>query len=156
MDAKEESILMPVNRNSLLRDNGRKITLPNAGQDDHADLDLLVEYWVRNETSVIKTGPQTAASGEFYSGDDSLDAMLRICCLPKESCFREAIQINGGVIEAFLETGLFTKEGDVDASGFTTLRFDLEKGKKFRAGKADLANPIHYPFFAKSPFNSRV
>ncbi len=100
---------------SLLSADGRTITLPHGGLGAKIDVHALAHAFCRRGTvlTVLPIAKKQQKLADFGSGPDGpingLDAMLRRCCLPKESPYRDTMQATTAVVDALVETGLFER-----------------------------------------------
>ncbi|SHN36884.1 hypothetical protein SAMN05192549_108235 [Duganella sacchari] len=95
---------------SLLSPDGLFIQLPHGGPGAQIDLRQFVDAWTRRGTiSVLAVSKrrQTYASfeGEARNG---LDAIVRRCFLPDDSPYKNTMQATTAVVDAFVETGIFS------------------------------------------------
>lgn len=94
---------------SLLSADGLFIRLPHGGRDARLDLRQFIDAWVRNGTVSMAINKRQQPYAKFeYKFLNSLDPILRRCFLPKDSPYRDTMQATTAVVEALLETGLFT------------------------------------------------
>lgn len=95
---------------SLLSPDGLSIRLPNGGPGATLDLVQFVDAWVRRGTvsMVINKRQQTYDKFPPEQLVNSLDPVLRRCFLPKDSPYRDTMQATSEVVDALVETGLFS------------------------------------------------
>lgn len=109
---------------SLLSADGRFVTLPHGGPDAKIDLHRLGDALCRRGTTltVLPVGkdgePQkllpiakkTQKLDDFTGGPaNGLDAILRRCFLPEGSPYQNTMQATNAVVDALVETGLFSR-----------------------------------------------
>jgi hypothetical protein len=149
---------------SLLSEDGLRITLPHGGPSAHIDLVRLVDYFIRRSLSSLAISARQQTLDKFQANQlRSLDPMLRICFLPKDSPYRNTMQATNEVVDALVETGLFARSKRSFSEEHSTyyrpvnaLDFLAERGKTFLTGKNEPINPIPLFFWAKSDCNNLV
>lgn len=117
---------------SLLSADKLFITLPHGGPDAKIDVHAFAHAFCRRGTTdtvlpVVPIAKKTQKLADFEAKRDDdnkivgpingLDAMLRRCCLPEGSPYRDTMQATTAVVDALVETGLF-KRTTQSMSGF--------------------------------------
>lgn len=95
---------------SLLSSDGLTIRLPNGGPGATLDLVQFVDVWVRNGTVSMAINKRQQPYDQFPREQiNSLDPILRRCFLPKDSPYKNSMQATSAVVDALVETGLFSQ-----------------------------------------------
>ncbi|MDN7487542.1 MULTISPECIES: hypothetical protein [Burkholderia] len=111
-------------RESLLSADKLFIKLPHGGPDAKIDVHAFAHAFCRRGTTdtvlpVVPIAKKTQKLADFEAKRDGnnnmvgpingLDAMLRRCCLPEGSPYRDTMQATTAVVDALVETGLFKR-----------------------------------------------
>lgn len=112
---------------SLLSADKLFIKLPHGGPDAKIDVHAFAYAFCRRGTTdsvlpvvpVVPIAKKTQKLADFEAKRDNenkivgpingLDAMLRRCCLPEGSPYRDTMQATTAVVDALVETGLFKR-----------------------------------------------
>ena len=96
---------------SLLSADGLFVRLPHGGPDARMDLRQFIDAWVRRGTiSVLAIYKKQQAYEKFKNeAQNGLDAILRRCFLPKDSPYINTMQATTAVVDALVETGVFSQ-----------------------------------------------
>lgn len=158
---------------SLISEDGLKIYLPEAGEGDHIDLVRLARYCV--DTSLVAMGADDDRDSvkEEYAKSfpinmrqqalknfearqmGSLDPLIRAKFLPKDSPYKNTMQATTAVVDALVETGLFSRsKRKFDFyRPVNSLDFNLEAAKEFLKDKPEVKNRIDPYFWYKKPWD---
>ncbi|MEX3919389.1 hypothetical protein AB4Y43_24615 [Paraburkholderia sp. BR10872] len=145
---------------SLLSADKLFIKLPHGGPDAKIDVHAFAHAFCRRGTTdtvlpVVPIAKKTQKLTDFEAKRDDnnktvgpingLDAMLRRCCLPEGSPYRDTMQATTAVVDALVETGLF-KRTTQTMPGFyrpvQCLSVVLEKILTFVNDHGEPENPI--------------
>ncbi|MBV7538325.1 hypothetical protein KW842_21350 [Duganella sp. sic0402] len=96
---------------SMLSVDGRFIRLPHGGQGAQIDLVRFVDAWMRRGTISVLAINKRRQAYENFEGDalNGLDAIVRRCFLPTDSPYKNTMQATTAVVDAFVESGLFSR-----------------------------------------------
>ena len=86
------------------------IDLPHGGQNASIDLIVLASYCQNCNITAIPIGARQQRLSKFNHNQlGALDPLLRMCFLSPSSPYRNTMQATTEVIEALVQTGLFTR-----------------------------------------------
>ena len=136
-EAEEEAVAGP----SLLHADGFTITMPNGGPGQTFDVRQLVCAMMRRGTTgmavngVMAINARKQAYHAFNVNTmNTLDPILRRCFLPPDSPYRNTLQATVRLVDALIETGVFTR-AMVSGPGFYRpvqgIRLDEEQAVAF-------------------------
>ncbi len=96
---------------SLLSDDGLFIRLPHGGPNARVDLLQFIDAWARRGTISVLAINKRRQTYEEFEGEarNGLDAILRRCFLPKDSPYKNTMQATTAVVDALIETGVFSR-----------------------------------------------
>ncbi|KVG31421.1 hypothetical protein [Burkholderia diffusa] len=96
---------------SLLSADGLFIRLPHGGPDAKIDLRQFIDAWARRGTISVLAINKRRQAYEKFEGEalNGLDAILRRCFLPKDSPYQNTMQATTAVVDALVETGVFSR-----------------------------------------------
>jgi hypothetical protein len=133
--------------NSLLSSDGLFIRLPHGGPDAKIDLLRFIDAWARRGTiSVLAINKRRQAYAKFEGEAlNGLDAILRRCFLPKDSPYQNTMQATTAVVDALVETGIFSQSLESMPGYYRPvqcLRINEEKAREFLKMHGKPNNPI--------------
>jgi|GEM_PF-595966 hypothetical protein len=109
---------------SLLSADGLSVRLPNGGPGASIDLPRFVDYWARSGLLSMPINQRAKRFDQFEQSElFSLEPFIRGCFLPKDSSYKNTMQVTTEVIAALVDTGMFKE-----------VRFDqakLKEGQRF-------------------------
>jgi len=96
---------------SLLDTDGWFVRLPHGGPGARIDLRQFVDAWQRRGTIWMLAINKRRQAYEKFTGDalNGLDAIIRRCFLPKDSPYQNTMQATTAVVDALVETGIFSR-----------------------------------------------
>jgi len=128
---------------SLLSEDGMRVRLPHGGPGAYIDLVRLVDYCMNASLVSMAINARQQALDKFSIDQiASLDPLIRMCFLPKDSPYRNTMQATTEVVDALVETGIFVRSKrsfDAPNSKYyrpvNALDFIVEAGERFLGGK---------------------
>lgn len=95
----------------LLSADGCFITLPN-GRGARLDLRQFIAVWLKSRPSMTMMVNRRNRAYSTFEGEErnTLDPIIRRCFLPPDSPYLNTVQATTAVVEALLQTGIFTEE----------------------------------------------
>lgn len=135
---------------SLLSDDGLFIRLPHGGPDAKIDLLQFIDAWARRGTISVLAINKRRQAYEKFEGEalNGLDAILRRCFLPKDSPYKNTMQATTAVVDALVETGVFSRSLESMLGYYRPvqcIRINEEKAAEFlqKHGKPNAPLDIH-------------
>lgn len=135
---------------SLLSANGLFIRLPHGGPDAQIDLLQFIDAWMRRGTLSMLAVNKRYQAYEKFEGEalNGLDAILRRCFLPKDSPYHNTMQASTAVVDAFVETGVFSRNLESMPGYYRPvqcIRINVEMAEHFleKHGKPNNSLDIH-------------
>jgi hypothetical protein len=145
---------------SLLSEDGLYVRLPHGGPGACIDLIRLIDYAERNSLLNLAINARQQTLEKFQPDQmASLDPMLRICFLPKNSPYRNTMQATSEVVDALVETGLFIRSKRSYEHYYRPVNaLDIveKEVEAFLKKHKRPYNPIPSYYWVKSEFNSLV
>jgi hypothetical protein len=131
---------------SLLSADGRFIRLPHGGPDAQIDLLQFIEACRRRGTISLAIGKRRQAYEKFQGEAlNGLDAIVRRCFLPENSPYQNTMQATTAVVDAFVETGVFSRSLESMPGYYRPvqcIRINVEKAAEFLNIHGKPANPL--------------